>query len=629
MCGIAGIYTKNGAEVDRRLLKQMCDLIRHRGPDDEGFYYHGPIGMGMRRLSIIDLDGGKQPIHNEDQSVWIVLNGEIYNFLELAKSLKQKGHKFYTESDTEVIVHLYEEYGEASVNHLRGMFAFAIWDERRQKLLLARDRVGEKPLFYFTDGQRLVFGSEIKSLLKHHMVSKNIDLQAVDAYLSFLYVPAPRTIFENIKKLPPGHILVCDNEGIKIKKYWELHYQPDRSRSLDDLAEEFRQIFNEAVRLQMRSDVPVGALLSGGIDSSAVVAAMSRATNKPVETFTIVYGAKEHLFDESEPAGEIAGIFATNHHELQITPDVIGAIPKIIRSFDEPFADSSMIPNYFISELVRQHVTVALSGLGGDEVSAGYNRHLSLLLSQYYQRLPKIIRENLIANLAAKLPDAQKGGRFPERVKQFIRGDRLPLDQRYLSYITFLDPEYKRRLYSSALLSQLNGHLGHEYDVYYNFAPDLDLLNRALFIDLKMYLPDDLLTLTDRMSMAHSLEVRVPFLDHILLEFMAKVPPEYKLKGLSKKYFLKHAFSTVLPQSILKRRKQGFSVPLALWFRDGLRQYVEQTLSRFRVERMGLLKYEGVASILDDHFQLRRNNHSQIWALLVLVHWYESQLVDA
>jgi asparagine synthase (glutamine-hydrolysing) len=626
MCGIAGFFPNSGSDADRRLLKSMCDSIRHRGPDDEGFYFNPPMAMGIRRLSIIDIVRGKQPIHNEDKSIWVVLNGEIYNYVELAATLKRRGHRLYTDSDTETIVHLYEDYGEDCVGHLRGMFAFALWDERRKKLLLARDRVGEKPLFYFYDGKRIVFASEMKSVLQHGGIPTSLDVQAIDAYFSLLYVPTPRTIYEHIKKIPAGHRLVHVGERIIISKYWELSYRPERERSIDNLAEEFRHIFNEAVRIQMRSDVPVGALLSGGIDSSAVVAAMSQATDKPVETFTVVYGDKERLFDESRPAKEIAARFATNHHELRVNPEVIGAIPKIIEGFDEPFADSSMIPNYFISELLRKHVTVALSGLGGDEVSAGYNRHISLLFSRHYQCLPKIVREGVIAKFVERLPDSQRGQRFPERVKQFIEGDRLPLDQRYLSYLTFFAHKDKKNLYSDDLLCQVNSHVASHYESFFHYTPELDLLNRALFVDLKMYLPDDLLTLTDRMSMAHSLEIRVPFLDYVLLEFMAKVPPEYKLKGFSKKHFLKYAFRGILPANIIRRRKQGFSVPLALWFRNDLRHFVEQILSKTRVERTGFLKYEGIRSILDDHFGFKRNNHAQIWALLVFVLWHEAHV---
>jgi asparagine synthase (glutamine-hydrolysing) len=625
MCGIAGFFPNSGSDADRHLLKRMCDRIRHRGPDDEGFYFSPPMAMGIRRLSIIDLAGGKQPIHNEDKSIWIVLNGEIYNYVELSDILKKRGHRLYTESDTETIVHLYEEYGEDCVSHLRGMFAFALWDESRKRLLLARDRVGEKPLFYFYDNKNFFFASEMKSILQYDGIPTSLDVQAVDAYLSFLYVPTPRTIYEHIKKLPAGHRLVHEGERIKISKYWELCYQPERERSIDNLAEEFRHIFNEAVRIQMRSDVPVGALLSGGIDSSAVVAAMSQATDKPVETFTVVYGDKERLFDESQPAKEIAARFSTNHHELRVNPEVVGAIPKIIEGFDEPFADSSMIPNYFISELLRKHVTVALSGLGGDEVSGGYNRHISLLFSRHYQRLPRFVRERVITKFVERLPDSRKGQRFPERVKQFIEGDRLPLDQRYLSYITFLERKDKANLYSADFLSHLDSHVATPYEIYFHLMPELDLLNRALFVDLKMYLPDDLLTLTDRMSMAHSLEIRVPFLDYAVLEFMAKVPPEYKIRGFSKKHFLKHAFRGILPENITKRRKQGFSVPLALWFRSDLKNFVEGTLSKTRVERTGFLKYEGIASILDEHFTFKRNNHARIWALLVFVLWHEAR----
>ncbi len=622
MCGICGILNKTGSPAQKQQLENMCQTMRHRGPDDEGYFLHGGVGLGIRRLSIIDLETGHQPIHNEDETVWVVLNGEIYNYPQLRSTLQKSGHSFYTRSDTEVIVHLYEQFGEECIAQLRGMFAFALYDVSQKQLLIARDRIGIKPLYYFEDDHALLFGSEMKALLQHPRVSRELDLSAVDSFLSLLYIPAPDSIFKRIKKLLPGHYLVWDGEKTVCKKYWELSYKIDRRHSLAELKERFLEKFRESVRIRMISDVPLGVLLSGGIDSSAVVATMSEFSELPVETFTVGYGTAGYDFDETQYARIIARKFATHHHEEIVTPDIDEVIPEIVCKFDEPFADSSAIPNFVISRVAKQSVTVALSGLGGDEIGAGYNRYAALRWAQFYHLLPRFIREKMAVSLADVLPDSQKGGRFSERIKKFIHNAARPEENEYLGFITFLLQAQKQRLYTPEFLQQVDGSYEDKFNSYFQ-SGNLHLLNRALFTDLKMYLPDDLLTLTDRTSMANSLEVRVPFLDHELVEFMATVPPEYKLKGLCKKCFFKQAFAGILPKEILARRKQGFSVPLVLWFRNELRSYLERVLSEKNIIKTGLFQPEYVQQMINEHLRCKENNNLQLWALVIFILWYQ------
>ena len=629
MCGICGILNKNSIPINQSILQKMNEVLYHRGPDDKGYFVDGSVGLGMRRLSIIDLDGGYQPIHNEDKSVWVILNGEIYNYQELSGNLKSKGHKFYTKSDTEVIVHLYEDYGEECVHHLRGMFAFALWDRKAKKLILARDRTGIKPLFYYEDSQCLVFGSEIKSIRQHNRPSNEIDFSALDSFLTLLYIPSPKTIYQDIYKLPPGHLLIVDNNEKRLKQYWELEYRIDYQKSMDDFAEAILEKFREVVKIHMISDVPLGTLLSGGIDSSALVAVMSEISNKPVETFNICYDGKVGQFDESKHARFVADTFETNHHELRIKPDVFNDINEICSYFDEPFADSSAIPNYYISQLAKQYVTVALCGLGGDEIAAGYDRYVGLLLSRQYQKIPRLVREKLAVYLASQLPDSKKGRRFSNLIKRFVNSGMLPIDKRYFSYISYLAESQKQQLYSPQLLANINGEHEKQFDTYFSRYTDLHTLNRALFADLKMYLPDDLLTLSDRMSMAHSLELRVPFLDHELVEIMATVPPKFKLHRMSKKYILKKSFQKILPKEVLYRKKWGFSIPLVLWFRKDLKSFVQQTLSPDKIRKQGFFNYSKIAEMLEAHFQAKENYHSQIWALVVFSLWYDSHVENS
>jgi len=624
MCGIAGISYQHDGRVDPAELQRMCNVMRHRGPDDEGAYVAGPIGIGMRRLSIIDLASGHQPIHNEDKTLWVVLNGEIYNFRELRESLESKGHRFYTQSDTETLVHLYEEYGEDCVRHLNGMYCFALWDERRRKLFIARDRIGEKQLYYATRNGKFVFGSEIKCLLQTDTVSNDMDLAALDAYFTYLYVPAPATLFRDVRELPPAHALVFDRDGIRTRRYWELEFKVDRRNDPQFFVDAFRDRFYQAVRSRLVSDVPLGALLSGGVDSSAVVAAMSKYATGPVKTFSIGYGSKGLYYDERRHARVVADRFSTEHHEFEVQPQIVEIIPQLVNAFDQPFADSSAIANYYVFRETRKHVTVVLSGLGGDEVAAGYERHLGIRLQKYYRALPRWVREALVERIVNLLPDSRKGNRLVERIKRFVRSGALSSDEAYFRYVTAFDDERRRGLYSDRLRGAVRFESAREsYDQYFGRAGIDDVLNRALHTDIMMYLPGDLLTLTDRMSMLHSIEARAPFIDHTLMEFMATVPPELKLKGFEKKHLLKRAFENILPREILHRRKQGFTVPLTLWFRNELNPFIRATLSRDRVERTGLFQWSSIERLLDEHMRHRENHHSRIWALLMFMVWHD------
>ena len=624
MCGIAGIFTQNVTRVDEKIVRNMCRAIIHRGPDDEGYYDHTNCVLGMRRLSIIDLETGHQPICNEDKTIWVVFNGEIYNFRTLRNELKKFGHKFYTNSDTEVIVHAYEEYGNKFMGKLNGMFSIAVFDTRTNNLLLVRDRLGIKQLYYTCRNGKFYFGSEIKSLLQVPTMALKIDKSALDIYFTLLYIPAPKTIFQGIRALKPGHLLVVEIG----KKYEEISYWQLRPAPLNDMTEQeavlgFRSHFEKAVERRMIADVPLGAFLSGGIDSSAVVAIMNKFSNHPVKTFSIGYGIKEAYYDERSFARIISKRYNTEHHEFVVTPDAKAIIPEIVKAFDQPFADSSAIPNYYINKMTRKHVTVALSGLGGDELAAGYERYLGIKLAIFYQKIPRWIRDDLVGKVVSRLPDSKKGKRFNDRAKRFIESGSLPLGKRYLSIISSFSEEQRQSLYAKEMTSVLEQSIPWDFiNGYLNQTSHLDDLTQILCLDINTYLVDDLLTLTDRMSMQHSLEVRVPFLDHELVEFASTIPSRYKLKLLSKKYLLKKAFSDLLPFKILHRSKKGFSVPLVLWFRTSLLKYTQDILSREVTDRIGLFNQVFIDHLIDDHVRGKSNNHGRLWALIIFNVWY-------
>jgi len=569
MCGIAGIFGINGTPVSHGEIKAMCDVQIHRGPNEEGIYIKGPTGLGMRRLSIIDLTTGYLPVHNEDNTVHVVLNGEIYNFKELRKDLEAKGHSFYTDTDTEVIVHLYEEYGADCVSKLRGMYAFAVWDENNGRLLLARDRLGIKPLFFGEFGGRLIFASELKSLLQLPDVAKDLNWNALGHLFSTLTTPRKESIIAGVHKLEPGHILIANaGQTPQVKRYWDVKFDTNQDHGEEYYTEGIRERLEESVRLRMVSDVPFGAFLSGGIDSSAVVATMARQSSVPIKTFSIGFPEKE--YNEAPYAKQVADALGTEHHELILEPDVLGIVDKLVWFLDEPFGDSSAIPTYMVSKLAAEHVTVVLSGDGGDEIFAGYERYQVEQKEQRYNQIPKMVR-NLMAATGGRMKDGMKG-------KNFLRHIGLEGTERYLNANTMFGIEEKTSLFSSRVAEMVLAE-----DPWREFSAcidgqDTDWLSAIQYFDIHHYLPQDILTKVDRASMANCLEARVPLLDHKLVEFAATIPAHYRLHGGSTKHIFKQAMRGVLPDSIIDRRKQGFAVPLGRWFRGELNQYVRDIL---------------------------------------------------
>ncbi len=604
-----------------RLLRQMCDVIRHRGPDDEGVLVKNGVALGMRRLSIIDLVGGHQPMSGEDGSATIVFNGEIYNFLELKTQLNALGHIFKTNSDTEAIVHSYEEHGPSCVDHLRGMFAFAIWDDRKQQLFIARDRVGKKPLYYtITPERTFVFGSELKVLLEHPEVRREIDPKAIDAYLTLGYVPDPLSIFRGIHKLPPGHYLTLADGKVNVSEYWDFKFSTEEPRSEGDYLDELRFLLDESVRLRLISDVPLGAFLSGGIDSSTVVALMARHMGQPVKTFSI--GFHEDSFNELEYARLTAKKFGTDHHEFFVTPEICDIVDELAWHFDEPFADSSAIPTYMVSKLAREHVTVALSGDGGDELFAGYTRYLVDRQRNAFSYMPKVIRQGMMQPLSSHLPHGTLG-------RNFIHNISLDPIDRYLDSLSVFTRLNKQSLYSEDFRAQLqDGDWVSQH--FHNLAATVKTgtaLDRLLYLDSKTYLPGDIMTKVDRMSMAVSLEARAPLLDHKLIDFVTRIPAALKLVGDETKHILKRAVSDLVPREILNRPKQGFGVPVQEWINQQLRQRMRETLSDSRTRQRGYVNSQYLDVLLDEHERGRRDHSSRLWSLLMLELWHR-QFVD-
>jgi asparagine synthase (glutamine-hydrolysing) len=623
MCGIAGIVSAEaGDRIDPAAIHRMCTAILHRGPDDEGVFVKDGTGLGMRRLSIIDLSGGHQPVFNEDRTVWVVFNGEIYNFPELRADLMQRGHHFSTHTDTEVIVHLYEELGVDCVNKLRGMFAFALYDERRRKLLMARDRLGKKPLHYALQGQRLLFSSEIKSILAVAPELASVNNEALLQYMYFGYVPDPLTAFTTIQKLPPGHLLEFENGKIGIRQYWDLpQYGTHSPKSEEECLEEMEHRLAEAVRIRLISDVPLGALLSGGTDSSTVVALMARASSKPVKTFAIRF--RDQDFNEAPYARMVAAKFGTDHHELTVEPDILHTVEMLTNSLEEPFGDSSMLPTYFVSQMARQHVTVALSGDGGDEIFAGYERYGIHQRRQVFGHVPNWARRFYRERLYPLLPGDMRGKKYSYHVS-------LPWRERYVDAVALV-PAFERDM---PLLSDdfraVVRTSGDPRDVMYRYfeqAPAKDPISQILYVDTKTYMAGDILTKVDRMSMAKSLEVRVPILDHEFVEWATALPLEWKIRGGKQKYILRKLAERVgVPREALYRPKQGFALPLVHWLKHELRDLVMTILLDCRTLQRGYFEAPAVRQILDEHFRGRRNHSGQIWRLLIFELWHRNYL---
>jgi asparagine synthase (glutamine-hydrolysing) len=600
----------------------MCEAIRHRGPDEDGYYFSGSVGLAMRRLSIIDLKGGQQPIHNRDRSAWIVFNGEIYNYPELREKLEKLGYRFYTNCDTEAIIHAYDEYGADCPKHLHGMFAFAIWDENRQELFLARDRVGKKPLLYAQVNGQLIFGSEFSALLLHPDISRDVERSAIHYYLAFACVPAPLTAYHAIRKLEPGHSLRWKAGEIKTERYWQLDFSKKTKLTEEEAGERAVEILREAVRVRLMSEVPLGAFLSGGIDSSAVVALMSAEMSEPVKTFSI--GFEEQDFSELHHARRVAEHVGADHHEFVVRPDAMEVLPTLVEHYGEPYADSSAIPTYYVAKETRRHVTVALNGDGGDECFAGYERYAAMQLAEQYHKLPRILRKGLFEQVVELLPGSERERNKVARVKRFMRAASLPKVERYLRWVSVFNGETKGQLYSESFRREtVNLSDAAFLEPWFAKANGAGIVDATLLTDTMTYLPNDLLVKVDIASMAVSLEARSPFLDHHVIEFAASLPEKYKLKGLTTKYLLKRVLKQLLPAEILERPKMGFGVPIGHWFRNEMQGFLREVLLSEKAQRRGLFKPEAVKRMVEQHTGGQQDFAANLWALLMLELWFK------
>jgi len=626
MCGIAGLYAPLETPAAlRAMLERMVGVLHHRGPDDRGYFCADGFGMGMTRLSIIDVAGGHQPISTEDGQVTVVCNGEIYNHRELRDELEARGHTLGSGSDVEVIGHLYEEMGTEFVSRLRGMFAIALWDHRRRRLVIVRDRLGIKPLHYAIAGDRLFFSSELKSMRSIDRLPLTLDPLALDRYFTFGYVPAPHTIYREVRKLPPGHLLIWEDGAAKIQQYWRLRFAPDPAMDEEAFAARFLALFRDAVGSHLMSDVPLGAFLSGGIDSSLMVALMVNGASGPVQTFTMGFGqnAGKH-FDERPLARMVATRYGTLQTEYEVQPRVEEVLEHVVEAFDEPFADDSVIPSYYICNLAKRYVTVALTGLGGDELFGGYERYLGLKLSAGYEWVPSLLRDHVVHPAVERLAEQRNGHYSVNHAKRFIRSAGQSPADRYLDYLTVVGESAKSRLLNrGALGAVVADPPAAEFSRRFNSAPADSLLDRAFYSDFQTHLPDDILTLTDRLSMAQGLEVRVPFLDHPLVEFCATIPSSLKVRYWTKKYLLRQVARDYLPNEILTHRKQGFASPMAAWLRKDLKVYLLDTLSEKRLARHGLFKPAEVTAMIEAHLSRRESNDRQLFALVMFQKWFE------
>jgi asparagine synthase (glutamine-hydrolysing) len=614
MCGIAGLLQMDGRPVDERLLSAMTEVLAHRGPDGQGIVVNGPAGFGHRRLAIIDLVTGDQPMSSADGSLSLIFNGEIYNYRELRGELEARGLTFRTASDTEVLLRSYEAYGVECLRHLRGMFAFALWDGARRRLLLARDRVGIKPMVYAWDGRRLLFGSEIKALLQDPSVSRDLDWEALRDYLVFHYVPSPRTIFQSIRKVPPGSYLLLE-EGREpvVRRYWDLRFDPVE-RPDAEWVEGLRWHLQDAVRSHMVSDVPIGAFLSGGVDSGSVVALMARASTAPIRTFSI--GFDEAAFDELAYARQVAQRYGTDHCEFVVKPDALEVMPRLAWQLDEPFADSSALPTYYVAKITREHVTVALSGDGGDENFAGYRRYAAALRRhEGLDGFPGVVGRTAARLAASALPATARGQGYLELL------GAAPID-RYFRMVTYQRDASLAALLTGEARARAGGRADH--GEFRRLAADSgapDYVSTLQYLDVRTYLPGDILAKVDWTSMLVSLEARVPLLDHVLMEYVATMPSRLKLADGSGKAIFKRAMGDALPPDVLTRRKMGFGVPLGSWFRNELRDYARDTLLGARARQRGLFAPAAVEGLLDEHARGRRDLSASLWALVMFEEW--------
>jgi asparagine synthase (glutamine-hydrolysing) len=637
MCGIAGaVWDDADKAVERATLQRMIDVLRHRGPDGEGVYlaegrvqpgsdFAPSVALGHRRLAIIDVACGQQPLQNEDGSMWIVFNGEIYNFRDLRHRLEGAGHQFRTNSDTETLVHLYEEEGPEFAAHLNGMFALALWDAKRQQLVLARDRLGKKPLVYRHEPGRLLFASELKSLLEVPGVPREIDPQALDEYLTYQYVPHPHTILRGIAKLPPGHVAVYREGRLDVRPFWQPDFNLEEARPAAEYAKELRTLLTSAVELRLQSEVPLGAFLSGGIDSTIIVGLMSQLSAEPVRTFSIGFPVKD--FDETSYAREAAKRFGTIHEEFQVRPDAMEILPRLVWHYDEPFADSSAVPTWYVSQMTRQRVTVALTGDGGDELFAGYPRYLAVWLAEGFDRLPRLARRVLAGGFWQHFPSSRRQKSMGRKFKRFAEMLGQSPARRYLGWIAIFNEARRAALYSDDFLARLP-----DQDPLNFLTAALarsnrrDALTAFSLADLVTYLPCDLMTKVDIASMAHGLECRQPFLDYRVVELAARMPGRLKFRRGHGKRILRETFADLLPRSIQRRRKMGFGVPLDHWFRHELRDFTREILLDKKTLDRGLFRPEAVLQLWGEHQESRFNHGYRLWSLLILELWQREWL---
>ena len=623
MCGIAGMLFRDlAATADQHQIQAMCNQLVHRGPDDEGVYVSGPIGLGMRRLSIIDLTGGHQPIHTEDGRLTIVFNGEIYNYREVRKGLESKGYRFKTASDTEVILHAYAEYGPACLQLLNGMFALAIWDDSHRELFLARDRSGIKPLYFYNDGVSLRFASEIKALLVDPSVPRALDTEALDYFLRYGYVTAPATLFRHIRQLPPAHYLIAGSGHTAISRYWDVEYREDRDLSEDDWADQVLEALRRSVGSQLVSDVPLGAFLSGGLDSGSLVSLMSEITRQPVNTYSIGFTGRDQFHSELEDARFVAERFGTRHHEILVRPNASALIPKLVHHLDQPLSDSSFVVTYLVAELARESVKVILSGVGGDELFGGYRRYLGPRLEEAYELVPRVVRRTLAS--ASSLLPVDRGttvGNYARLGRSFLRSDGLDPYNRYDRSVEMLPARCVRALCPA--LRDGDSELFAARRACFESQREQDPVVRMMYLDLQTSLPDSLLMLTDKMTMATSLEARVPFLDHELIELTARIPARLKVRGTRLRYIQKRAMHRHLPKQVLAKRKRGFGCPVGEWFRHDLKPLLRDTLNSDCLSAQGLFDPRAVASAMTAHEKRHEDYTDLLLALLTFQLWYD------
>lgn len=626
MCGICGAIALDpeGMNHDESIIESMVQTLHHRGPDDDGYFTDNYVMLGMRRLSIIDLVTGQQPITNEDHTLHLIYNGEIYNYQVLREVLIKAGHFFKSRSDAEVVIHAYEEYGDSCVEKFNGIFAFALWDSNNKRLLLARDRLGIKPLYYWIKGNKLVFGSELKAVIAHPEAPKWLDFDALDQFLALEYIPNPRTIYKDINKLAPGHLLIVQGKHIQVKRYWDVY---PRNSTYDDaeFEEKLAELISDSVRLQMVSDVPLGAFLSGGIDSSTVLSYMYKHSTDTINTFSI--GFDDRSYNELPDAGTVAKYFSTEHNYAILQPDISALAEKLLTHIDEPLADFSIFPTYLVSEMASRSVKVVLSGDGGDELFGGYDTYLAESLYQYYHWLPEIIRMKKLPALTSLIPPRPSKKGFINKTKRWIEGAALPESLRHTRWMIFMSDVEKDQLYTSNLKSQIGEDSTKEL-LEKNFlrAAAFDQFAQGQYVDLNTYLVDDILTKLDRMSMAASIEARVPLLDHRIVDFALNLPPKMKMRFGKTKVILRRTMKGKLPENVLSKPKQGFSIPMKHWLRGPLKSMMLDMLSYDSINRQSFFEPNTVQQLISEHLDRKANHSHRLWALCVFQMWYQKYL---